>query len=89
MEKLVSMKTRTSGGNENENELLVNDIITMFEKLEPPVSTECCIYKVPYYLHKLNEEAYTPQVISIGPIHHDKKDFKPRKSIKSDTSRAS
>ena len=89
MEKLVSMKTRTSGGNENENELLVNDIITMFEKLEPPVSTECCIYKVPYYLHKLNEEAYTPQVISIGSIHHDKKDFKPRKSIKSDTSRAS
>ena len=41
MEKLASIKTRTSGGNENENELLVNDIITMFEKLEPSVSTEC------------------------------------------------
>ena len=75
MEKLANEETRTSGGNENENELLVNDIITMFEKLEPPVSTECRIYKVPLYLRKLNEEAYTPQVISIGPIHHDKKRF--------------
>ncbi|KAF5458873.1 hypothetical protein F2P56_022869 [Juglans regia] len=36
---------------------------------------ECCIYKVPYHLHKLNEEAYTPQVISIGPFHHGKKKF--------------
>ncbi|KAG6718433.1 hypothetical protein I3842_04G149100 [Carya illinoinensis] len=31
---------------------------------------ECCIYKVPHHLRKLNEEAYTPQVISIGPFHH-------------------
>ena len=27
------------------------------------------IYRVPYHLRKLNEEAYTPQVISIGPFH--------------------
>ncbi|XP_050258160.1 UPF0481 protein At3g47200-like [Quercus robur] len=26
------------------------------------------IYRVPYHLRKLNEEAYTPQVISIGPF---------------------
>ena len=35
----------------------------------------CCIYKVPIDLRKKNEEAYTPQVISIGPLHHDKKEL--------------
>nr|POE95385.1 upf0481 protein [Quercus suber] len=28
------------------------------------------IYRVPYHLRKLKEEAYTPQVISIGPFHN-------------------
>ncbi|KAM4126176.1 hypothetical protein ACB094_01G368200 [Castanea mollissima] len=40
-----------------------------------PLSTGCRIYNVPYHLRKLNEEAYTPHVISIGPIHHDKTRF--------------
>ncbi|KAG6718439.1 hypothetical protein I3842_04G149700 [Carya illinoinensis] len=31
---------------------------------------EPCIYKVPHHFRKLNVEAYTPQVISIGPFHH-------------------
>jgi hypothetical protein len=75
MEKLANEETRTSGGNENKNDPLVIDIITMLEMSEPPILTGCHIYKVPYYLRKLNEEAYTPQVISIGPIHHDKKRF--------------
>ncbi|KAM4133944.1 hypothetical protein ACJW30_01G370100 [Castanea mollissima] len=30
---------------------------------------------VPYHLRKWNEEAYTPQVISIGPYHNDKEKF--------------
>ena len=38
-------------------------------------STECRIYKVPYHLRKWNQEAYTPQVISIGPIHHGNNKF--------------
>ncbi|KAL5794967.1 hypothetical protein ACOSP7_003561 [Xanthoceras sorbifolium] len=33
---------------------------------------ERCIYRVPQYLRKLNEEAYTPRLISIGPLHHGK-----------------
>ena len=65
---------------------MINDFRAM---IKPPLSTGCHIYKVPYHLRKLNEEAYTPHVISIGPIHHDKKNFKPWKSIKQDTSRAS
>ena len=49
---------------------MINDIRAM---IKPPLSTGCRIYKVPSHLPKLNEEAYTPHVISIGPIHHDKK----------------
>jgi hypothetical protein len=49
---------------------LVNDITKEVESLKPLSSPKCCIYKVPDPLRKLNEEAYTPQVISIGPFHH-------------------
>ncbi|XP_048446733.1 UPF0481 protein At3g47200-like, partial [Pyrus x bretschneideri] len=38
-----------------------------------PLSASCCIYKVPERLRCVNEKAYTPQVVSIGPIHHGKK----------------
>lgn len=43
------------------------------ENLEP--QPECCIYRVPKALRKANEEAYTPQVISIGPLHHGKEEL--------------
>ncbi|KAK0607234.1 hypothetical protein LWI29_011897 [Acer saccharum] len=36
---------------------------------------QCCIYRVPKDLRKINEAAYTPQVISIGPLHHGDKEF--------------
>ncbi|KAL2346769.1 hypothetical protein Fmac_000769 [Flemingia macrophylla] len=32
---------------------------------------ECCIYRVPFDLRKVNEDAYTPKVVSIGPFHHN------------------
>jgi hypothetical protein len=38
---------------------------------ESEVWSECCIYKVPDKLRKVNEEAYTPKLVSIGPFHHD------------------
>lgn len=48
-------------------------IIDVHENLEPhPL---CCIYRVPRALRKMNEEAYTPKVISIGPLHHGKDEF--------------
>ncbi|XP_050263333.1 UPF0481 protein At3g47200-like [Quercus robur] len=65
----IQEESRTSNGNENQNERLVNNIDT--ETLFPT----CLIYKVPYHLRKWNKEAYTPQVISIGPYHHDKEKF--------------
>ncbi|PON70891.1 hypothetical protein TorRG33x02_255790 [Trema orientale] len=32
--------------------------------------TECLIHRVPRKLRKVNESAYTPQLVSIGPFHH-------------------
>ncbi|XP_070669359.1 UPF0481 protein At3g47200-like isoform X2 [Malus domestica] len=34
------------------------------------LSPERCIYRVPERLRQVNEKAYTPQVVSIGPLHH-------------------
>ncbi|KAM4126177.1 hypothetical protein ACB094_01G368300 [Castanea mollissima] len=42
----------------------------MLNNLEPLLSTDCCIYRVPYHLRKLSEESYTPKFVSIGPFHH-------------------
>ncbi|XP_059434374.1 UPF0481 protein At3g47200-like [Corylus avellana] len=38
--------------------------------LEPPAWPQCCIYRVPKKLRKVNQEAYTPKLISIGPLHN-------------------
>ncbi|KAK2650752.1 hypothetical protein Ddye_018241 [Dipteronia dyeriana] len=43
------------------------------EVLEP--GTDCCIYRVPQFLRKINEEAYTPSLISIGPLHYSRKEL--------------
>lgn len=41
-----------------------------------PLSPECCIYKVPAELREGNEKSFTPQVISIGPLHHNNEKLK-------------
>lgn len=44
-------------------------IINVHVNLEPhPVL--CCIYKVPGPLRNVKPEAYTPKVMSIGPLHY-------------------
>jgi hypothetical protein len=49
---------------------LVTNIISALESLDPLSSPEPCIYKVPDPLRKLKKEAYSPQILSIGPFHH-------------------
>ncbi|KAF9688684.1 hypothetical protein SADUNF_Sadunf01G0013800 [Salix dunnii] len=39
-------------------------------------SNECSIYRVPNRLRGSKEYAYTPQSVSIGPIHHGKEELK-------------
>lgn len=33
----------------------------------------CCIYRVPNRLRRVNPEAYTPQMLLLGPLQHSKK----------------
>ena len=86
MEQLESEGIQGEAGhsseNENQHEGLVNEIIAMFETLEPSLSSECCIYRVPYHIRRVNEEAYTPQVISIGPFHYNSTRLQPKKNHK-------
>ncbi|VVB06395.1 unnamed protein product [Arabis nemorensis] len=41
--------------------------------LFPKNSEHCCIYRVPERLRRVNPEAYTPQLLLIGPLHHSLK----------------
>ncbi|KAJ6344450.1 hypothetical protein OIU76_006050 [Salix suchowensis] len=52
-------------------------VIEMPEDLETTFRQEECIYKAPAGIRNLNGAAYTPQVISIGPFHHDSENLKP------------
>ncbi|KAJ4724211.1 hypothetical protein OWV82_003221 [Melia azedarach] len=47
-----------------------------------PLSDECCIYRVPQRWRQSNEKAYTPQVVSIGPLHHGREELKPMEAYK-------
>ncbi|XP_044475391.1 UPF0481 protein At3g47200-like isoform X2 [Mangifera indica] len=48
---------------------------------------QCSIYRVPKKIRSVNEQVYTPEVISVGPLHHDKKELshmeKKKKYVKS------
>ncbi|XP_035548743.1 UPF0481 protein At3g47200-like [Juglans regia] len=75
--------SRGNGGNQHRELVISIKEMAVESGLElPPSSNECCIYRIPTHLRKLNEEAYTPQVISIGPFHHDSKRLEPMKKLK-------
>ncbi|KAG5250006.1 UPF0481 protein [Salix suchowensis] len=63
----------------DEVSLDINEIATSLRdqlKNKKVFSRKCCIYRVPTQLRRLNEEAYTPRVVSIGPLHHGKENLK-------------
>ncbi|KAM7490152.1 hypothetical protein LguiA_033073 [Lonicera macranthoides] len=66
----------------NQDSKLVNEIDKMLDELEPPPSFERCIYRVPKELRKVNEKAYTPRIVSIGPFHHNNKNFESMEQVK-------
>ncbi|KAL6289832.1 hypothetical protein ACE6H2_007342 [Prunus campanulata] len=49
---------------------------------EPQLPDKWCIYRVPKKLRKTNEAAYTPQLLSIGPLHHGKSELKDMETYK-------
>lgn len=69
--------------NDIENQLtpLVNSMRLELENLSP-LSSNCCIFRVPERLRLVKEKAYTPQVVSIGPLHHGKANLKPMEEHK-------
>ncbi|KAL0007595.1 hypothetical protein SO802_009097 [Lithocarpus litseifolius] len=50
--------------------------------MEPAQWPECCIYRVPKNLRQINEEAYSPKLISIGPFHHGKEEVRDMEKLK-------
>ncbi|XP_038904513.1 UPF0481 protein At3g47200-like [Benincasa hispida] len=48
----------------------------------PFVTEECCIHRVSKRLLNIHRTAYEPQLISIGPFHHGRKDLKPMEQFK-------
>ncbi|KAA8525397.1 hypothetical protein F0562_007252 [Nyssa sinensis] len=55
---------------ENPYNALVSHIAGMLEGVESTPSMEHCIDRVPMEVRKIDEEAYTPQVVSTVPFHH-------------------
>ncbi|KAL9349193.1 hypothetical protein Peur_056448 [Populus x canadensis] len=74
------------GGTSSTNDEPSHQVSLDIEKLAKSVKEEleisyafsdtCCIYKVPQQLREVNEKAYTPRLVSIGPIHHGKEKLK-------------
>jgi hypothetical protein len=52
--------------------------IRIHEKLVglTPNAPECCIFRVHTQLRKVNEKAYEPQLLAIGPYHRGKDDLR-------------
>ncbi|XP_034888111.1 UPF0481 protein At3g47200-like [Populus alba] len=75
-----------SGGPSSTNHELSHQVSHDIDRLAQSVTEElqisnpfagtCCIFKVPERLRELNEKAYTPRVVSIGPIHHGNEKLK-------------
>ncbi|MED6148000.1 hypothetical protein PIB30_049039 [Stylosanthes scabra] len=57
------------GGNPNDVIIKINKILAGAKPLLLPSPNAGCIHKVPHEIRKLNEDAYTPKVVSIGPFH--------------------
>ncbi|XP_054781760.1 UPF0481 protein At3g47200-like [Prosopis cineraria] len=75
----MGSNTKLSGSSNPKYEIVKNITIDIKTELEDPMmnTSKCNIYRVPCNLRKLNEDAYTPQLVSIGPLHYDPKELKP------------
>ncbi|KAM7490143.1 hypothetical protein LguiA_033064 [Lonicera macranthoides] len=64
----IGLEEFSKDARESSNEELADRIDKMSQS--QGLSSKRCIYRVPETLRKLNEEAYSPRVISIGPFHY-------------------
>ncbi|KAI9111188.1 hypothetical protein K1719_017799 [Acacia pycnantha] len=52
------------------------------DQSEFPAPQSCCIYRVPPELREVNEAAYTPVMVSIGPFHRGNKRLNSMEEVK-------
>uniref|UniRef100_A0A7N2LGE6 Uncharacterized protein n=1 Tax=Quercus lobata TaxID=97700 RepID=A0A7N2LGE6_QUELO len=57
-------------------------IIDIKQPREPNWGPKCCIYRVPKRLRNVNKKAYTPKLISIGPVHRNNDELKNMQGLK-------
>jgi hypothetical protein len=79
MENMADSAASKSNGNEAKCKESIIDIPLIEEPARWP---ECCIYRVPNKIRKVNEEAYAPKLVSIGPFHHDLEELRSMKKHK-------
>ena len=63
-------------------DLQCEEIIIDITVKKPKWGSECCIYRVPKRLRKVKEQAYTPKLVSIGPVHHENDELKDMQKLK-------
>ena len=66
----------------HEKERQCRETIVDIEPRPAKWRSECCIYKVPKRLRNVRKEAYTPKLISIGPVHRKNDELKDMESLK-------
>ncbi|ONH97752.1 hypothetical protein PRUPE_7G207800 [Prunus persica] len=71
----------TLSENRNAVELIVSSIRGRIQQ-QPPLPACSCIFRIPNVLRRHNEKAFVPDLISIGPFHHGKKDLQVMEEIK-------
>ncbi|XP_008242394.1 PREDICTED: UPF0481 protein At3g47200-like [Prunus mume] len=49
---------------------------------DPPSTARSCIFRIPNVLRRHNEKAFVPNLVSIGPFQHGKKNLKVMQEIK-------
>ncbi|XP_070669344.1 UPF0481 protein At3g47200-like isoform X2 [Malus domestica] len=82
VEREYEVRITISGGKMEEVDEAPHDIENQKDPLLEevgklsPLSPLRCIYRVPKRLRQGNKEAYTPQVVSIGPLHHGEEPLK-------------
>ncbi|KAI4345968.1 hypothetical protein L6164_013051 [Bauhinia variegata] len=67
--KKIETKENDLVENDSEPKNLVDSVRLKIDELLKPKVREQCIYRAPLKVRRINEIAYTPRVISIGPFH--------------------
>ncbi|KAG2669233.1 hypothetical protein I3760_14G025200 [Carya illinoinensis] len=77
---IADHSSKTKRKFESCKELIIDIIDTDPPALEALEASRCpdkyCIYRVPKRLRKVNNMAYTPRLVSIGPFHHRSEELK-------------